>query len=64
MGLRVDRRHIIFHCDGAEGECPRTIFVMQGAMDPPRIFALNGWQYVTSKDGETCFYCAEHRRQT
>jgi len=64
MPLIVDRRRVAFKCDGAEGECPRMITIPQGAMDPPRIFALNGWQYVTSKDGKTCFYCAEHRRET
>jgi len=64
MPLRVDRRRVAFLCDGADGTCQHTIFVMQGAMDPPRIFALNGWQYVTSEDGKTCYYCAEHRRET
>jgi hypothetical protein len=63
MPLRVDRDRVVFQCDGADGQCPRTIFVMQGAMDPPRVFALNGWVYVTSADGETRFYCAEHRRE-
>jgi hypothetical protein len=58
MILSVHGGRITFECD--HDGCHRSITIPQGAMDPPRIFELKGWQYVKS-DKETRYYCPQHR---